>query len=269
MGEDLIKYDKYGHITPRYKDNTIWEFEYTKKVSVSFDDVQSTPEADIKVWVQVESPSIIDRSSEIISRKNEFDLILAFSDDILENCENSQKFIFGSIGLDMDTLSLNKKNEISYIMTNKNQTIGHKVRHQIWDTYNNKTIVDGFTSRFMKTPPRIVNKNEIFENAKFSIVVENDRHSGYITEKIIDCFMSRTIPIYYGCPNISENFNTDGILEFTNLEELEGQLGKVSEILYDKLSDVIEENYNKAKEYINFYERVDKSIKEFIIKQIG
>ena len=25
----------------------------------------------------------------------------------------------------------------------------------------------------------------------------------------------------------------------------------------------------KAKEYINFYERVDKSIKEFIIKEIG
>ncbi len=264
MDKNII-YDKYGHITPRHKDDTIWEFSYNKKVSVSFDDVSFTPDADVKVWVQVESPLIIDNSNEIISKKNDFDLILAFSDNILNSCENSKKFIFGGLGLNMDTLILDKKNEISYIMTNKNQTVGHKLRHQIWDKYNDKVIINGFTNKFVKTPPRIIDKNVIFENAKFSIAVENVISPGYITEKVIDCFMSKTIPIYYGCPNIGEIFNKDGILQFTNLNELDVILNKVNPNLYNELFDVIEENYNKAKKFINFYDRVDKAIKQFII----
>jgi hypothetical protein len=268
MDEDLIKYDKYGHITPRHKDDTIWEFEFPKKVSVAFDDVDFTPDADVKVWVQVESPSIIDRSSEIISKKNDFDLILAFSDNILENCENSQKFIFGGVQLDMDSLLLDKKNELSYITTNKNQTSGHKLRHRIWDRYNGQDNINGFTTRFMMTPPRILNKNVIFQNAKFSIAVENMISNGYITEKVIDCFLSKTIPLYYGCPKIGEYFNTDGILQFTTIEELDIHLNNISSEMYGDLVDVVEENYQKAKNYSNYYERVNETINKYINKKL-
>jgi len=34
----------------------------------------------------------------------------------------------------------------------------------------------------------------------------------YFTEKILDCFRTRTVPIYWGCTNIREHFEADGII---------------------------------------------------------
>lgn len=41
---------------------------------------------------------------------------------------------------------------------------------------------------------------------KYSLAFENSSHENYFTEKIIDCFLSWTKPIYWGCPNIHEYF---------------------------------------------------------------
>jgi hypothetical protein len=42
--------------------------------------------------------------------------------------------------------------------------------------------------------------------------MENATYSNMFTEKITDCFMTGTIPIYYGISNIGDYFNTDGII---------------------------------------------------------
>jgi hypothetical protein len=63
-------------------------------------------------------------------------------------------------------------------------------------------------------------KIEIFETYMFSIVIENSRQIHYFTEKIIDCLLTKTIPIYYGCPNISDYFDTSG---WIILETRDGQ----------------------------------------------
>ena len=83
----------------------------------------------------------------------------------------------------------------------------------------------------------------------------------------MDCFLSKTIPIYYGCPNIGEFFNSDGVLSFGNIDELDVILKTINEDMYTELSGVIEENYLKAKEYTNLYERVDNTVKEFILNK--
>lgn len=41
---------------------------------------------------------------------------------------------------------------------------------------------------------------------RFSLAVENAVCSDYWTEKVADCFLSWTIPIYHGCPNLSGYF---------------------------------------------------------------
>jgi len=41
---------------------------------------------------------------------------------------------------------------------------------------------------------------------EYSVAIENSSQRNYFTEKIIDCFLSWTIPLYWGCPNISEYF---------------------------------------------------------------
>jgi len=46
----------------------------------------------------------------------------------------------------------------------------------------------------------------------FHVAVENVRQANYFTEKLIDCFLTRTVPVYWGCPNIGDFFDLAGII---------------------------------------------------------
>lgn len=47
------------------------------------------------------------------------------------------------------------------------------------------------------------NKIDTLSNYKFSLVIENVRMPGYVTEKLIHCLVAGTIPIYYGAPDVA------------------------------------------------------------------
>lgn len=47
-------------------------------------------------------------------------------------------------------------------------------------------------------------KYETLSQYTFSLCFENTRFRGFVTEKIFDCLLSGTIPIYYGIPDIAE-----------------------------------------------------------------
>lgn len=256
MGENLIQVKSFGHLRP--------ETLYSKDVSLSIDTIQHNKNSEIKVAVQIEPPEIINISPHIINNKNNFDLILAWDERILNECENSKKFIFGTCWVDFDNLKLNKTNEISFIMSNKNQAPGHKLRHAIWDIYGGLDNINGFNFKRFKTPPRIESKNTLFENAKYHIVVENTSKQNWVTEKVIDCFATKTIPIYWGCPNIGEFFNDKGIIQFNNIDELDKILNNLTPDFYDSVYDILEENYEKSKQYYDFHKRVESEINNLI-----
>ena len=54
----------------------------------------------------------------------------------------------------------------------------------------------------------------------YSIVMENDRYPGYFTEKLTDCFVTGTVPIYYGAPDIGDYFDADGIIQANSVDEI-------------------------------------------------
>lgn len=92
----------------------------------------------------------------------------------------------------------------------------------------------------------------------FSIVVENFIDELYFTEKILNCFATGTIPIYLGATNISQVFDTNGILQFKNIEELHKIVDSISLDLYYSKMESIKTNFNKVQEY--------KSIEDYIFK---
>ena len=38
----------------------------------------------------------------------------------------------------------------------------------------------------------------------FSVIVKNERLPNYLTEKLIDCIVSKSIPLYFGYPNVGD-----------------------------------------------------------------
>lgn len=64
-------------------------------------------------------------------------------------------------------------------------------------------------------------KSRVLNNYKFNFCFENTNNiSGYVTEKIFDCFFSKTVPIYFGAPNIGELVPKDLFIDFRNYKSL-------------------------------------------------
>lgn len=90
--------------------------------------------------------------------------------------------------------------------------------------------------KFPSYKGKVDSKKNTLGNYKFAICYENAQLiSGYITEKIFDCFFSGCIPIYWGAPNIAEHIPGDCFIdrrEFSNHAELYDYLNNMTEKQY-------------------------------------
>ena len=95
----------------------------------------------------------------------------------------------------------------------------------------------------------IEDKLEALADYGYSLVIENQRMNYYFTEKLIDCFATGTIPIYWGCPAISRFFDADGMYTFRTLDELPDILDRLSQQDYQSRLGAVQRNMYIAKRY--------------------
>jgi hypothetical protein len=67
---------------------------------------------------------------------------------------------------------------------------------------------------------------------KYSLAIENHSGLDYWTEKLADCFLSWTIPIYYGCTNLEEYFPADSFIQI-DISQPEKCVEEIKRILAD------------------------------------
>jgi hypothetical protein len=96
---------------------------------------------------------------------------------------------------------------------------------------------------FGKAFEPLENKIDGLKDYRFSLAIENCRSDYYFTEKLIDCFATGTVPIYWGCPGIGRFFDHSGILSFTTIRQLGKILDQLSDSLYKQLLPAIEKNF--------------------------
>ena len=63
----------------------------------------------------------------------------------------------------------------------------------------------------------------VFEPFKFVMSFENANVSGYVTEKIVNAYLARAVPIYWGSPDVFKIFNAASFLyvpDFASMEEV-------------------------------------------------
>jgi len=219
----------------------------------------------------LEPIEIYNNSDVIINKQKYFDDIFCSSPNILNNCKNSTLFPFGSCwvltdenGIRVDfkkdyynIFNLDKDFELSFVMSNKNYLPGHKLRHASKDIIKIKR---DFKLMFPDSIS-IENKNLLFRNSMFHICIENSQHPNYFSEKIIDCFMTYTVPIYWGCPNLHDFFDTKGVMFFQTSDQLIDILNNLTPEEYYKRIDSIKINYNISyQKYAFFYDRINEII---------
>jgi hypothetical protein len=92
----------------------------------------------------------------------------------------------------------------------------------------------------------IPNKIDGLKDYCFSITMENATYSIMFTEKLTDCFMSGTIPIYYGMKNIGDFFNKDGIIILNDDFKIEDL---TFDLYHTKINAVID-NFKRSNELL-------------------
>jgi hypothetical protein len=163
---------------------------------------------------------------------------------------------------DEDWKKWDKSKNISIIASDKNYALGHQLRHQLIKSYdiNNRPfdVYGSCTGQFLP------DKVDALKDYRYTVVIENCQTAGYFTEKLIDAFATYTIPIYWGCPNISRYFNIEGIAICNTLEELQKAIALIDtnpEAGYEHVSpEAMEENFNLANKYKVAEDRIYEDI---------
>ena len=96
-----------------------------------------------------------------------------------------------------------KRADLSWVTSNKNCFPGHKDRLEFLGLLNDSNINFDLYGRGFSL---LEDKFEGLAPYRYSLAVENFSGPDYWTEKIADCFLSWTMPIYYGCTNIGAYF---------------------------------------------------------------
>ncbi len=131
-----------------------------------------------------------------------------------------------------------------------------------WDKYNssnkyinfilNKSNLATFLSpKYPSYKGKVDNKKETLEKYRFAICYENARDiSGYITEKIFDCFFAGCIPVYWGANNITKYVPQECFIDKRDY--------KTYEELYDYISNLSDEEYMRYLKNIEHFLNSDK-----------
>jgi hypothetical protein len=107
-----------------------------------------------------------------------------------------------------------KSADISVICSNKALIGGHRRRMRFVDRLLELKPMPRFGRGFRELP----DKWDGLAPFRYSVAIENSRHDHYWTEKIADCFLAGTVPIYWGAPNIADYFPREAMIILDTLD---------------------------------------------------
>lgn len=81
---------------------------------------------------------------------------------------------------------------------------------------------------------RVPDKIEFISNYKFNIAFENSSFPGYATEKLMEALITNTIPIYWGDPNIGNDFNTKAFINVHDFDSMDAVIEHVKKVDQDE-----------------------------------
>ena len=122
---------------------------------------------------------------------------------------------------------LHKNEFCNFIYSNSN--LAHPIREDFFRALDSRIPVIS-AGRFLQNDRSLSNqandldwhssKLKFQHRFRFTIAIENSGDPGYITEKLTDAFLARTIPIYWGDPCVAEEFNPQAFIDLRSYENL-------------------------------------------------
>ena len=250
-------YNKYGRI---------FEYHENSSADIVWDLVVVYENVSKPVTVKCREGGIIFISGEPPLSKNypreflkQFDFVITTHKNIRHNnFVNSQLGLNWHYGLshetkltrysfeDLESLKRPSKPKlISVITSSKEMMPGHNYRIKIIQRL--KEDFSDYIDFYGKGSNFIDCKSDAINPYKFHICMENTMVNHYWSEKFADPLLGYSVPIYSGCPNISEYFDTKGFFIFdmknyNSIREVIERILKNPEKVYEECFDSLEKN---------------------------
>ena len=222
---------------------------FTDKVFHLAPQVNST----LKVaWVIEPGELLPGLHNRIMSLEDHFDIILTYEKNLLDRGPKYKFFPCDTAGIEKESHKLHKKSKlVSMVYSDKKWLTGHKLRHIIADGLLPKINFDKVDLFGTGSPRPIELKSEGTNEYMFQLAIENMKRPNYFADKIYDCFVTGTIPIYWGAPNIGDFFDMRGIITFSSPQELADILFSLSEEKYNSMLPYVKKNFELVKKYLS------------------
>ena len=79
---------------------------------------------------------------------------------------------------------------------------------------------------------------------------------------MIDCLISKTVPIYFGAERIGDFFDSRGIISGKDSTEILQSCNNIHEKTYEYMLPYIEENSVRARKYLDHPKRISVKLAE-------
>ena len=251
-------YNKFVCDLPEFKDKPISIFnDYTPTI----EELSINP---YNILIIQEPNQLFGLHDWTIENSHYFSCILTWGQNILDKCENALLLPFGTTYLHSNNIyktlaNQEKKFELSFICGKKQLIEGHFFRHKI---YNKQQEIVSIPLKWYYTYDGP--KDIFFETSMFHLAIENSKNKNYFTEKIVDTFITKTIPIYWGCPNIEDYFDKRGFFTFETEDEVINLINNLTEKDYEERKEYIVFNYQKAIYWAEYFMRFKSLLQEII-----
>lgn len=188
----------------------------------------------------------------IMSLEDHFDIILTYEKNLLDRGPKYKFFPCDTATIEVENHKIHKKTKlVSMVYSDKTWLTGHKLRHIIADGLLPKIKFDKIDLFGTGSPKPIELKSEGTNDYMFQLAIENMKRPNYFADKIYDCFITGTVPIYWGAPNIGDFFDVRGIITFSSPQELADILFSLSEEKYNSMLPYVEKNFELVKKYLS------------------
>lgn len=230
--------------------------------------IQELSLSPINILIVSEPDEYFGNLTYAIQHRDYFSFILTCHREVVEMCENALFCPYGESwweDIPYQYEEVEKEFKTSFLRGNKLQSFGHSIRHQIYNRRGEiKTPIQFWDTLNMSTIHEVNRENKVksFHQYMFSLCIENTAHPGYFTEKITDCILYKTIPVYWGCPDIENYYDPRGMFRFTTADEAIELLSSLTQEDYYSRLEYVEDNYKKAFEYKDYIHTIKNQIKQ-------
>lgn len=209
-------------------------------------------------------PNVYEYALQVAS---EYEYVFTHDSQLLAVLDNARPILWGGVWCRCENPKKTKL--ISMTSSDKELCELHKERKRIARKYKDKIDVYGTIDG-----GEYVDALDTLENYMYSVVIENHIDDTWFTEKLLNCFATKTVPIYYGARNIGDYFDPRGIIQ---CESIDGEFGVewwIDDIINNP--EWYDDAYNNSGEFMNTnyelseqYEKFDEWLYKTYEKEIG